>query len=44
MPAVEQLRKRFGLSRVVLVGDRGLLVPATEGERACGYCLLHRCR
>ena len=27
-PAVRQLRKRFGLSRVVLVGDRGMLVQA----------------
>ena len=32
MPAVEQLRKRFGLSRVVLVGDRGLLVQARLEE------------
>ncbi|MCY4593566.1 MAG: transposase [Bryobacterales bacterium] len=26
MPAVNQLRRRFGLTRVVLVGDRGMLV------------------
>ena len=28
MPTVEQLRLRFGLTRVVLVGDRGMLVQA----------------
>ena len=28
MPAVKQLRLRFGLTRVVLVGDRGMLVQA----------------
>ena len=32
MPAVEQLRRRFGLTRVVLVGDRGLLVQARIAE------------
>ena len=32
MPTVQQLRKRFGLTRVVLVGDRGLLVQARLDE------------
>ena len=32
LPAVRQLRKRFGLTRVVLVGDRGLLVQARLEE------------
>ncbi len=31
-PAVEQLRRRFGLSRLVLVGDRGMLVQARIAE------------
>ncbi len=32
MPAVRQLRQRFGLTRVVLVGDRGMLVQARIDE------------
>ena len=32
MPAVKQLRLRFGLTRVVLVGDRGMLVQARITE------------
>lgn len=32
MPTVRQLRKRFGLTRVVLVGDRGMLVQARLDE------------
>ena len=32
LPAVRQLRRRFGLSRVVLVGDRGMLVQARLAE------------
>ena len=32
MPAVKQLRRRFGLTRVVLVGDRGMLVQARIAE------------
>ena len=31
-PAVRQLRQRFGLTRVVLVGDRGMLVQARIAE------------
>lgn len=32
LPAVRQLQRRFGLSRLVLVGDRGMLVQARLAE------------
>ena len=33
-PHIEKLRRRFALSRVVLVGDRGMLTEARIRERS----------
>jgi hypothetical protein len=42
MPQVTQLREQFGLERLVLVGDRGMISHKAIGELRTLECIFRR--